>query len=270
MKRPLKRHLGPLPVRSLAPNILTVLALCAGLTSIRFVLQERWELAVIAIVAAAILDAFDGRVARLLKGATKFGAELDSLSDFLCFGVAPALLLYQWTLHELEGLGWTIVLAYSVCCALRLARFNTTSEQLADDDSGEQSKFFIGVPAPGAAYMALIPVSISFIGGEVVFRNPVLVGFIMVGLAFLMVSRVPTYSFKTIKVKREYVLPTLIFVGVGAAILASYPWATLAGTAFIYMLTIPFSIRAHARLGKPAGEGGGGGAAGAEPESGES
>ena len=190
MKRPRSRRLRPLPVRNLAPNILTILALCAGLTSIRFSLMERWDMAVMAIVAAAILDAFDGRVARLLKGASKFGAELDSLSDFLNFGVAPVLLLYLWSLNQLAGLGWVIVLAYSVCCALRLARFNTTGD--AAESPAWRAMFFTGAPAPGAAYLALIPVTASFLAGDLVFRNPVLVGSFTGFLAFLMVSRIPT------------------------------------------------------------------------------
>ena len=158
------RRLRELPVNSLIPNILTVLALCAGMSAIRFAMQERWELAVAAIIVAGILDGLDGRMARLLKGATKFGAELDSLSDFIAFGVAPALVVYMWSTEALGGVGWVAGLAYSTCCALRLARFNTALED--PDRPAWANLFFAGMAAPAGAYAALLPLTVSFQIGD--------------------------------------------------------------------------------------------------------
>ncbi len=245
-------RLRGLPVNSLIPNILTVLAVCAGLTSVRFALAERWEMAVMAIALAALLDALDGRVARLLKGTSKFGAELDSLSDFVCFGVAPGLLLYRWSLDHMGGVGWILVLAYAVCCGLRLARFNTASAE--DNQPDWEANFFTGVPAPAAAGLVLLPVMISFQLGDDVFRLPFVVAINTVFVAFMMVSRIPTYSFKKMRVKREAVLPVLIVVGLLGAVVTSYPWFVLAAATTLYLFSIPFSIRSHARLA--AAEGG--------------
>jgi CDP-diacylglycerol---serine O-phosphatidyltransferase len=243
------RRRGPrlrgLPVNSLIPNILTVLAVCAGLTSVRFALAEQWQFAVMAIAVAAILDALDGRVARLLKGTSKFGAELDSLSDFVSFGVAPALILYRWTMSELGGLGWIIVLAYAVCCGLRLARFNTALED--PDEPEYAANYFTGVPAPAAAGLALLPMMFSFQVGDDFFRlalvNVVNLGFV----AFLMVSQIPTFSFKKMRVKKESVLPVLIVVGLLGAVVASYPWFVLTAICAVYLAIIPISWRSWRR-----------------------
>lgn len=234
-----------LPINSLAPNMLTVLALCAGLTSIRFSLNESWQLAVMAILVAALFDGLDGRIARLLKGTSKFGAELDSLSDFVCFGVAPSILLYRWTLSDLGGVGWILVLAFSVCCALRLARFNTAL------DSANQptwmANFFTGVPAPAAGGVVLLPVALSFQGAETFFHLPLISAFMVAAVAFLMVSRVPTYSFKKIRVRREYILPVLIVVSLLAAVIWSYPWLTLTVIGVLYVASFPLSIASYKR-----------------------
>ncbi|MEX2009644.1 MAG: CDP-diacylglycerol--serine O-phosphatidyltransferase, partial [Dongiaceae bacterium] len=155
----------------LIPNILTVLALCAGLTSIRFAFQERWEMAVFAIVIAGVLDGLDGRIARLLDGSSKFGAELDSLSDFLAFGVAPALLLYYFTMKSVVGIGWALALLFAVCCALRLARFNTKVDNA--DLPAWTGRFFTGVPAPAGAGLALLPVFATFEFGSGFFDHPI-------------------------------------------------------------------------------------------------
>jgi CDP-diacylglycerol---serine O-phosphatidyltransferase len=243
------RRRGPrlrgLPVNSLIPNILTVLAVCAGLTSVRFALAEQWQFAVMAIAVAAILDALDGRVARLLKGTSKFGAELDSLSDFVSFGVAPALILYRWTMSELGGMGWIIVLAYAVCCGLRLARFNTALED--PDEPAYAANYFTGVPAPAAAGLALLPMMFSFQVGDDFFRlaivNVVNLGFV----AFLMVSQIPTFSFKKMRVKKESVLPVLIVVGLLGAVVASYPWFVLTAICAVYLAIIPISWRSWKR-----------------------
>ncbi len=241
---------GRLPLATLAPNILTTLALCFGLTAIRFGLQERWKAAVLAIIIAAIFDALDGRVARLLKTTSKFGAELDSLSDFISFGVAPAVLLYLWTLHDIGNVGWFAVLWFATCAALRLARFNTMAE---DPNRPEWSgKFFVGIPAPAGAALALMPVmlSIELEGADNIARFAPfsLVWVIIVGLG--MVSRLPTYSFKKVRIRRDLALPLLLLVGLYAAAFVSDPWLTMFGTGILYLGLIPFSVRAHARYRK--------------------
>jgi CDP-diacylglycerol---serine O-phosphatidyltransferase len=243
------RRRGPrlrgLPVNSLIPNILTVLAVCAGLTSVRFALAEQWQFAVMAIALAALLDALDGRVARMLKGTSKFGAELDSLSDFVSFGVAPALILYRWTMSELGGIGWILVLAYAVCCGLRLARFNTALE---DPDEPEfAANYFTGVPAPAAAGLVLLPMMISFQVGDDFFRLALLNAVNLIFVAFMMVSQIPTFSFKKMRVKKESVLPVLIVVGLLGAVVASYPWFVLSAICAVYMAIIPVSWRSWRR-----------------------
>ena len=240
------RRLRELPVNSLIPNILTVLALCAGMSAIRFAMQERWELAVAAIVVAGILDGLDGRMARLLKGATKFGAELDSLSDFIAFGVAPALVVYMWSTEALGGVGWVAGLAYSTCCALRLARFNTALED--PDRPAWVNLFFSGMAAPAGASMALLPLIVSFQIGDGFLREPALMALWLLAVAFMMISRIPTYSFKRVRVKREMVLPVLVVVGIVAAVLASYPWFVLSILGVLYLGSIPFSYRAQHRF----------------------
>ena len=234
-----------LPINSLAPNMLTVLALCAGLTSIRFSLNESWQLSVMAILVAAVFDGLDGRLARLLKGTSKFGAELDSLSDFVCFGVAPSILIYRWTLSDLGGVGWILVLAFSVCCALRLARFNTALDTA--NQPTWMANFFVGVPAPAAGGLVLLPIVLSFQVAESFFHLPLVSAAMVVAVAFLMVSKVPTYSFKRLRVRREYILLVLIVVGLLAAVLWSYPWLTLTGFGVLYVASIPLSMRSYHR-----------------------
>ena len=245
------RRLRELPVNSLIPNILTVLALCAGMSAIRFAMQEKWELAVAAIIIAGILDGLDGRMARLLKGATKFGAELDSLSDFIAFGVAPALVIYLWSTQGLGGIGWIAGLAYSTCCALRLARFNTALDD--PDRPVWASYFFTGMAAPAGACVALLPMAISFQIDGGFLREPALMAAWMLLVAFMMISRIPTYSFKRVRIRREQVLPMLVVVGIVAAVLASYPWFVLSVMGVAYLISIPFSYRAQRRLAAAQG-----------------
>lgn len=241
-------RLGKLPLNTLAPNILTIIALCSGLTAIRFALLGQFKFAVLAIATAAFFDMLDGRVARLLKGASKFGAELDSLSDFLCFGVAPAMVLYFWTLHEIGSgnTGWLVVLAFSVCAALRLARFNTA----LDDAEKPQwtGSFFTGVPAPAGAGLSLLFLIINLELESEFFHSPYLNAIWMLGIGGLMISRVPTYSFKRVRVKREYVGVVLLVVGLLVAGLLNQPWYTLAAMELAYIASIPFSVKAHARF----------------------
>ncbi len=225
------------------PNILTLLALSAGLTAIRFGLQDRWEYAAMAILVAAILDGLDGRIARILKGASKFGAELDSLSDFVCFGVAPALMLYLWALTDAGRFGWMLAMLFTICCALRLARFNTMIEN--EDQPPWTRNYFSGVPSPAGAGLVLLPMIISFQTGDAFVRTPTLVGFFLLVVAGLLVSPIPTYSFKKIKVSHSLVLPTMLLVGLVIASLISAPWVTLSIVLSLYLITIPMSIRSY-------------------------
>ena len=258
------RRLRDLPVNSLIPNILTVLALCAGMSAIRFAMQEKWELAVAAIIVAGILDGLDGRMARLLKGATKFGAELDSLSDFIAFGVAPALVIYLWSTEVLGGIGWIAGLAYSTCCALRLARFNTALDN--PDQPAWTSYFFTGMAAPAGACIALLPIAVSFQIGDSIMRQPVFMAIWLLLVAFMMISQIPTYSFKRVRIRREMVLPLLVVVGIVAAVLATYPWFVLSVLGALYLISIPFSFRAQQRLAAASPDPAGDDADGAEVE----
>jgi len=244
--RPRLQRLRQLPLIALAPNILTLLALCAGLTAVRFALAERWELAVVSIFVAGIFDGLDGRVARLLQTSSKFGAELDSLADFVSFGVAPGLVLYLWSLHAGGGLGWVVALVYIICVGLRLARFNTALEDPAK--AVIASHFFTGVPSPPGGGLVLLPLILHFQFGWGGFRAPFLVGLWALIVGALMISALPTYAFKKIRVPREFVLPTLLIIGLFAASIATMPWATLATLGVAYVATFPFAYRAHQRM----------------------
>jgi CDP-diacylglycerol---serine O-phosphatidyltransferase len=236
--------LRSLPFNRLLPSVLTVLALCAGLTSIRFALQDKWQAAVVAIILAALLDALDGRIARRFGGVTKFGAELDSLADFLSFGVAPAVTLYLWSLQRWGGFGWVIALVFAVCAALRLARFNT---RLGETDLPSWApNFFTGLPAPAAAASALLPIMLGFELGDG-FRHPLLVMVVAVGVASLMISRLPTYSFKQFRVPHRYIMPMLLAVGLIAALVMTVTWVTLSAMVMIYLATIPIAFRDYRR-----------------------
>ncbi len=250
MKRTRRKRLKGLPFNKMIPNILTLLALAAGMTSIRFALEERWEYAVIALVAAAVLDGLDGRIARLLKGASKFGAELDSLSDFICFGVAPAIVLYLWTMEQAGRWGWAAVVLYAVCCALRLARFNTKLDE--PDLPPWAYNFFSGVPAPGAAGLVLLPMMLHIETGSDVFRQPSVVAGFLIAVAALMVSRVPTYAAKNFKVPPQWVLPTMLFVAFYWFAVVNAPWVTFATSVILYALSIPFAMRSFRSLERQA------------------
>lgn len=238
-----RRRLTGLSINRLLPNMLTLLALCAGLTAMRFALHERFQAAVVAIIIAAILDALDGRVARRLGSTSRFGAELDSLSDFLSFGVAPAFMLYLWSMQDAGSLGWALVLLFPVCSALRLARFNT-SLTAAEPPPPWMAGFFVGVPAPAGAGLVLLPMMISFEVGESIFRHPIVVGTALAVVGGLMVSRIPTFSFKRGRIPARFVLPTMLLVALLAAVTVTSPWTTMPLVALIYLATFPFSIRA--------------------------
>jgi CDP-diacylglycerol---serine O-phosphatidyltransferase len=232
-----------LHINKMIPNFLTILAISAGMSAIRFGLDDRWEHAALAILAAAILDALDGRIARILKGASKFGAELDSLADFLSFGVAPAMMLYLWAMQDFGRFGWMLALLFSVSMALRLARFNTMLED--DDLPPWTSNFFAGVPAPAAAGLVLMPMILSFQLGDEFFRSPAVVSFYLIGVSALVVSSIPTFSFKKVKVPSNRVLPLMIVAGAFVTALVSAPWTTLSGVLIVYLATIPFSIKTY-------------------------
>lgn len=235
----------------LLPNILTVLALCAGLSAIRFAIQERWEAAVIAILIAAVLDGMDGWVARLLKAQSNFGAQLDSLSDFISFGVAPATVLYLWVMRDADRFGWIAVLAFSVCSALRLARFNT---QVGEPNLPPWAyNYFTGVPMPAAAGLSMVPMTISFQADDLV-RSPIPVALWLIFIAVLMVSRLKTFSLKGVRVPNRYIVFVLVGVGLVGASLVSQTWLTLTALGCTYLASIPFSMRRFAMLQRKAAE----------------
>jgi CDP-diacylglycerol--serine O-phosphatidyltransferase len=243
------RRLSGFSVNRLIPNVLTLLALCAGMTAIRFAINNNFEAACYAIIVAGVFDGLDGRMARLLKSTSRFGAELDSLSDFISFGVAPALVLYLWTMAALHSVGWAIVLFFAICCALRLARFNT---EIAAEPQPYTAGFFSGVPAPGGAGLLLVPMFISFEWGDWIARSPYVNAVWIGGVALLMISRVPTVSLKPIRIPHDLVLPTLLGIGVFAGLFSTAPWPTLTFIGVVYVASIPLTMRAYYRLRRAA------------------
>lgn len=225
-----------LPARVLVPNLLTILALSAGLTGIRFAMQGRYELAVTLILLAALLDGLDGRVARYMKGVSKLGAEMDSLADIVNFGVAPALMLYAWALQDMRSPGWIAVLIYVVCCLLRLARFNVMNRE--EEDSPDAKRFFVGVPAPAGAGLVLLPMFFYLAGwaGVQDLGPLIMVHLVLVGL--LMVSRVPTFSFKKVLVPTDSIAFVLIAAVIVIAVLFTYPWYSMVAVTLVYMASI--------------------------------
>ncbi len=240
-----RRRIRRVPLRMLLPSMLTLLALCSGLTSIRMSFEGRFEIAIAAIVLAAILDALDGRVARFLKSTSRFGAELDSLADFVNFGVAPAILLYAWVLDGLGNIGWIAGLVFAVCAALRLARFNV---QLDDPDRPAWAgDFFTGVPAPAGALTVLLPVYLHLSGMPTFEAGAPVVLVYELAIAFLMVSRLPTFSGKRIgeRIPRELVLPVFMGVVLFVAVLIAFPWQTLTASTLAYLAALPFAYTAY-------------------------
>jgi CDP-diacylglycerol--serine O-phosphatidyltransferase len=235
------------PIRRIIPNIVTLLALCLGLTAVRQGLEGRFELAVMCIVIAGFLDAFDGRLARLLKAESPLGAQLDSLTDFVNFGIAPVLLVYLWALQSTGRLGWAVILIYSVCCALRLARFNVDMEEA--DRPAWKSKFFIGVPSPSAGGLVMLPIYLQV--AEIIdlaeFPLIILGNTLIVGL--LMVSTLPTFSGKGLThIRRDLVLPLMLFIGFTAVMLFTFPWLTLTAMSVAYYAVLPISFYTYWRL----------------------
>jgi CDP-diacylglycerol--serine O-phosphatidyltransferase len=233
-----------IPVRMMVPNFFTLLGLCAGLTSIRMSIEGRYDFALAAIVFAALLDGLDGRIARLLKASSRFGAELDSLADFVNFGVAPAIMIFTWGLGDHKSLGWIAVMLFALASALRLARFNT----LIDDERPKwQSDFFMGVPTPAAAIIVLLPIYLAHVGldlrASAITLNVVLAYVMLIGLT--MVSILPTYSGKLLgeRIQREWVLPLFILAMLAVACLLTYPYPTLAIGSIAYLAALPYTYR---------------------------
>lgn len=221
------------------PNVVTITALCTGLSAIRFALVERWELAVSLILIAAILDAMDGRIARLLRADSHFGAELDSLSDFISFGVAPAVVIYLYSLHLWKGTGWALSLFFATCMALRLARFNTNmGAPMPEWTKG----YSVGVPAPAGAVLALLPMMTSFALEMQLQDIPLIFAFSLLISGLLMISRIPTYVVKNVRVPHHLVRLLLMMVAIFMASLFSVPWWTLSMGAVLYLLSIPVSL----------------------------
>ena len=240
---PKRRRIG---VRAVAPSIITILALAAGLTSLKFSLADKWELAVFAIIFAGILDGLDGTLARLLKSSSRFGAELDSLADMVNFGVAPAVLIYHWKLEALGGLGWVIALSFAICCALRLARYNSALD--VEEEPRRMAGFLTGFPAPVGATLALIPLTIEFEFGPGFFSNSYVVGATTALMALGLVSRLPTFSMKQLIIPREQMVPFLLGVALMAAMITVYGWIMLIGAAALYLALVPVSILKFRRM----------------------
>ena len=240
------RRIGGIGLRAFAPNAITVLALCFGLTGVRFAIGGQFELAIAAVIFAGVLDGMDGRIARLLRAQGKFGAELDSLSDVIAFGVAPAMILFLWSLTNAPKFGWTAALALAVCCALRLARFNSRMD--ADFQPHKSAGFNTGIPAPAGAGMAFVPVYLWFVTGNDLFREWYVVMPWALAVAMLMISAIPTYSWASIRLRRSWRLFALAGVGLLGAALVTVPWLTLLAVCAVYAATLPFGVASYAKV----------------------
>lgn len=253
-----RRPAGGLTLRALVPNAITAAALCVGLTGIRFAIAGDFEKSMQLIILAGMLDGIDGRIARLLKAQSRFGAELDSLADSISFGVAPALIIYLWTLKDVPRLGWFAALGFAICCVLRLARFNARIDM--DDQPHKSAGFLTGVPAPVGAGLAFLPLYLWLATGRgslplgdwyVNFRDPMLVGVWLVLIAFLMISNLPTLSWTRLRPRRSIRLELIALVGLVVAALITEPWLTLVGICVIYLALIPVGLVVYARVRRP-------------------
>jgi CDP-diacylglycerol--serine O-phosphatidyltransferase len=233
-------------MRAVVPNAITAAALCSGLTGVRFAIAGDYEKAVLAVILAGLLDGIDGRIARLLKAQSRFGAELDSLADSLSFGMAPALVLFLWSLQDLPRFGWFASLAFAICCALRLARFNAQID--VDEQPHKSAGFLTGVPAPVGAGLAFLPLYLWIATGDEVFRQPLLVAAWTVVTAFLMISNLATLSWSSIRPGRNVRLEVIALVGIVFAALLLEPWWTLAGITVIYLALMPLGYLRYARV----------------------
>ncbi|MFC5385730.1 CDP-diacylglycerol--serine O-phosphatidyltransferase [Aquamicrobium segne] len=241
-----------IPLRMVFPNLLTVLAICAGLSGIRFGFEGRFETAVVMVLIAAFLDGLDGRVARFLKATSKFGAQMDSIADIVNFGVAPALVLYAFLLDRAGSPGWIAALLFAIACAMRLARFNVLEE--AQDRPTWQGEYFVGVPAPAGAAVVMLPLYLSFIGFEPTVYGAFLASAFTVIVAFLLVSRLPVYSGKSLKIPGDRTLLVILAIVLYFLLLVSYPWYTLTASVICYLLFLPLSALAYIRRARLEGE----------------
>ena len=235
-----------LTLRAVIPNAITAAALCSGLTGIRFAIVGDWEKALFAIILAGVLDGIDGRIARLLKAQSRFGAELDSLADSLSFGMAPALVLFLWALQDLPRFGWFAALAFAICCALRLARFNARID--VEEQPHKSVGFLTGVPAPVGAGLAFLPMYLWLGSGEEAFRQPLLVAIWVTAIAGLMISNLATLSWGLIRPARDIRLLAIAFAGMIVAALLTEPWVTLVVVSVAYLLLIPVGLVSYARI----------------------
>ncbi len=247
-KRLHRQKLTNTSLGSMVPNIVTIWALCCGMTAIQMAILQRWHLAIVAILVAGFLDAMDGRLARLLNSTSRFGAELDSFSDLLSFGAAPALVIYLRSLHQWGEIGWGICLLFIVCMTLRLARFNTRS--IEGSNPAWAQSFFMGVPAPAAAYLGLMPLIFQQYLSLEWLDTPLVYTLFLVSTGALMISRIPTFSLKKVTIPHRLVLPLMLIGVLGLLAIYSQPWLTLSIIGYIYLGLIPFSIRAYKRLQK--------------------
>lgn len=246
-----KTRLREQPISRIFPNMITLAGLCCGLSAIRFAIGERWELAVAFIIAAAVIDGMDGRVARMLGATSEFGAQLDSLSDFVCFGVAPALVMYIWMLHDIRGIGWAVTLFFIICTALRLARFNTALSTAPKYAWSKQ--FFTGVPSPAGGILCLLPMIIFLQvekGSSILDIPPALVALHMVIMGALMASRIPTFAGKNLRLPHEHVLSFMIAGGLLLTLIIIEPWLMISVLSGVYLLSILVSIRRYRTLAK--------------------
>ena len=237
---PLPTRTRGLSLRAVLPNAITAAALCSGLTGIRFAIGGDWEKAIIAVILAGLLDGIDGRIARLLKAQSRFGAEMDSLADSLSFGMAPALILYLWTLQDWPRFGWFAALAFALCCALRLARFNAQID--LDHQPHKSAGFLTGVPAPVGAGLAFLPFYLWMATGDDLFRNPVGVAIWIAVIAFMMISNMATLSWTSLRPRRNVRLELIAVVGLFFASLLLEPWWSMAGICAVYLALVPYGL----------------------------
>lgn len=237
--RPRQKARSEIPLIQLVPNMLTIAAICAGLTAIRFGIQGDHTLAVKLILAACVLDGLDGRLARAMAADSAIGAELDSLADFLNFGVAPPLVIYFWGLHSHSGFGWICVLIFATCCVLRLARFNVG---LKSETTGRDSAYFVGVPAPASAMLAMLPMFLSFAFAGAPILHPVAISIYLVIIGLLMISRIPTWSFKTTTISRRNVKAFLVGVAFIGATVLTFAWVTLVAMCIGYVAVVIWAL----------------------------
>lgn len=237
-----------IPLRAVVPNAVTALALCVGLTGVRFAIAGQWENAVYAIIAAGVLDGMDGRIARALKGQSRFGAELDSLSDNVAFGVSPALIVHLWALQQWPRVGWVCALAYAVCMALRLARFNARID--AEDQPHKSAGFLTGVPAPVGAGLLLFPLFLWLASDRqwTWLQDYRLMAPWAAGIAFLSISSIATFSWGSLRLRRNIRLEAIVVIALIGGAVFSAPWETLSLVSVVYLALIPFSVASYARV----------------------